>query len=118
MSRNTPSPVLLTSLLPINPAIKPNTIHAKIDILYSPCRLALIPPSETSSQIRASEALKSFAGRRLWSQLDLQSGLAECLRSRIRTIFLQTPIREKGFGAARLRRCGDAPEPPSKPFSP
>src|SRR5579859_4429992 len=36
MSRNTPSPVLLTSLLPINPAIKPNTIHAKIDIIYSP----------------------------------------------------------------------------------
>src|SRR5579859_4679528 len=33
ISRNTPSPVLFTSLLPTNPAIKPNTIQAKIDII-------------------------------------------------------------------------------------
>src|SRR5439155_23873919 len=37
-----PSPVLFTSLLPMNPAIKPNTIHARIDILCSPCRLPLV----------------------------------------------------------------------------
>src|SRR5579864_840147 len=33
ISRNTPSPVLFTSLLPMNPAINPNTIQAKIDII-------------------------------------------------------------------------------------
>jgi hypothetical protein len=31
-----PSPVLFTSLLPVNPAINPNTIQAKIDIIRSP----------------------------------------------------------------------------------
>src|SRR5437879_13185710 len=32
MSRKNPSPVLLTSLLPMKPAIRPSTIHAMIDM--------------------------------------------------------------------------------------
>src|SRR4029077_14766146 len=40
ISRMTPSPVLFTSLLPMKPAIKPNTIHARIDIIYL---LSLVP---------------------------------------------------------------------------
>src|SRR5580693_3982833 len=34
ISRNTPSPVLFTNLLPMNPAINPNTIQAKIDMIH------------------------------------------------------------------------------------
>src|SRR3989441_3508943 len=36
MSRKNPSPVLLTSLLPMKPAISPSTIHAMIDMVYPP----------------------------------------------------------------------------------
>src|SRR5579859_802681 len=36
ISSSTPSPVLFTSLLPMNPAINPKTIHARIDMHFSP----------------------------------------------------------------------------------
>src|SRR5712671_3737760 len=36
MSRKNPSPVLLTSLLPMKPAIRPSTIHAMIDMVCPP----------------------------------------------------------------------------------
>src|SRR5229473_931448 len=36
MSRINPSPVLLTSLLPMKPAIRPSTTHATIDMVGSP----------------------------------------------------------------------------------
>src|SRR6266566_1275200 len=36
MSRKNPSPVLLTSLLPMKPAIRPSTIHAMIDMICPP----------------------------------------------------------------------------------
>src|SRR5262249_9010969 len=34
MSRTNPSPLLLTSLLPMKPAIRPSTIHAMIDMVW------------------------------------------------------------------------------------
>src|SRR5713101_2489847 len=36
ISRTRPSPVLLTSLLPMKPAIRPSTNHARIDMICSP----------------------------------------------------------------------------------
>src|SRR6266542_2416794 len=36
MSRKNPSPLLLTSLLPMKPAIRPSTIHAMIDMVCPP----------------------------------------------------------------------------------
>src|SRR5213594_311442 len=36
MSRKNPSPVLLTSLLPMNPAIRPRTTHEMIDMFDLP----------------------------------------------------------------------------------
>src|SRR5450755_1239277 len=36
MSRKKPSPDLFTILLPIKPATRPSTIHARIDIVCSP----------------------------------------------------------------------------------
>src|SRR5258708_16523721 len=64
MSRKSPSPVLLTSLLPMKPAIRPSTIHAMIDMVCPPglcrwCRLFdhLIRPQQERLRNREPECL-------------------------------------------------------------
>src|SRR5208337_4573651 len=54
MSRKNPSPDLFTILLPINPASRPSTIHARIDIVSSPQNSGRKPLSEERARRKSS----------------------------------------------------------------
>src|SRR2546426_1771626 len=64
MSRKNPSPLLLTSLLPMKPAIRPSTIHAMIDMVCPPGLVQvvslldhLVRPSQHRRRDRQAERL-------------------------------------------------------------